>query len=119
MNIWPIILGCAALSGCMTVDVDRPIVGHYLGYTRILGPSRLAQSLTVEDVTTFGGWMNGSGRSLSSVGLGFQQRRQAITDGDRCGLTVFVTSDAQLAAVETLIKTYAEGQACVSKIDDR
>jgi hypothetical protein len=79
------------LAGCVAVGPDGPSTGHYLGYVRVTDPG---------------------GNGVSAVGLGLRRLERATVSPEACGLTIIVSSDDQLAAVEGLIRRYAEGQAC-------
>ena len=103
-----------ALSGCVNVGQGGRTTGHYLGYVRVVEPPLDDRGVRVEDVTSLGGWIEtgAGGNGVSAAGLGLRRMERATMSPEACGLTIVVSSDAQLAAVERLIRTYAEGQAC-------
>ena len=108
------IMAGLALSGCMTVGTGGRTTGHYLGYVRVVQPVAVDAGFRLEDVTALGGWIetDPAGGGLSGGGVGFRRAERAMVSPEACGLTIVVSSAAQLAAVERLIRSYAEGQAC-------
>lgn len=109
------------LASCVAVGPDGRTAGHYLGYVRVSEPVSDGRGVRVEDVTVVGGWIDGDpdGNGVSAVGLGLRRRELATVSPETCGLTIIVSSDAQLAAVEGLIRNYVEGQACTVRRNSR
>lgn len=110
-----------ALSGCVTVgEVRGGTTGRYLGYVRVVQPLSVNADVRFEEVTTIGGWVEPGplGGGMGNGGVGFRRAERARVAPGSCSLTIVVSNDAQLAAVETLIRTYAEGQACLLKRSD-
>ena len=110
-----------ALSGCVTVgEVRGRTTGHYLGYVRVVQPLSVNADVRFEDVMAIGGWIEPGplGGGMPNGGVGFRRAERARVAPGSCSLTIVVSNDNQLAAVEALIRTYAEGQACLLKRSD-
>lgn len=104
------------LAGCTSHADGGRVTAHYLGYVRIVTAPGPPWSGEATNARTLGGWWDvepNSGR-LQSTGLGYRQTERLALPPD-CRLTILVTTDEQLAAVETLIATYAENDACALK----
>lgn len=102
--------------GCIRHADDGRVTAHYLGYVRIVSTPGAPWGGQTTDATTLGGWWDiepTSGR-LQSTGLGFRQMERLYLPMD-CRFTILVTTNEQLAAVERLIATYAEDDACALK----
>ena len=104
------------LAGCVSHADDGRVTAHYLGYVQIVTTPASAWGVETTGARTVGGWWDvepNSGR-LQSTGLGYRQVERVALPPD-CRLTILVTTNEQLAAVETLIATYAENDACAVK----
>ncbi len=118
-----------ALSACVSVGGDGPVVGRYLGYVAVRAPaagveivdttaggvSEPTPAIGQSDVAVLGAWLDTGKAPRGGAGLGWRRSHLVLVPPD-CRLVVMVQTDAQLQSAEQLLAGTSKGDGtCVVK----